>query len=265
MNQDHLLTSINDNVGTITFNRPDRGNALSPEMLIRIHQILTRWADEGPVRCVVISGGQEKAFCSGFDISAIPTQVEPEMEQLIREHNPLELAFKSIKHFPYPTIAMWNGYCFGAGLNLSMVCDIRIAADTVKVGMPPARLGLVYHPEGLVEFVQAIGMAATREIFFTARTYPASQAKEIGLVNHVVPRETLLDFTYAMAGEIASNAPISLKNTKAILAMIEENMMLGPDSKANAERLQAEGFMSDDLREGQMAFLEKRKPLFKGK
>ena len=265
MNQERLLTSINDHVGTITFNRPDRGNSLSPEMLIHIYQILTRWAEEEAVRCVVISGGQGKAFCSGFDITAIPTQVEPAMEQLIRDHNPLELAFKSIKTFPYPTIAMWNGYCFGAGLNLSMVCDIRIAAEGVKVGMPPARLGLVYHAEGLVEFVQAIGMAATREIFFTARTYSASQAKEIGLVNHVVPKETLVEFTNAMAREIAANAPLSLKNTKTILAMIDENWMIPPDKKAEAERLQAQGFASEDLKEGQMAFLEKRKPVFKGR
>ena len=265
MTQEPIFTSINGHIGTITFNRPDKGNALSPEMLVHIHRILSKWSEEDAVRCVVISGGTGKAFSSGYDITAIPTRVDPEMEQVLREHNPLELAFKSIKTFPYPTIAMINGYCFGAGLNLAMICDIRIATDTVKVGMPPARLGLVYHAEGLVEFVQAIGMAATRELFFTARTYMAAEARDIGLMNHVIPKETLVDFTDAMAGEIAENAPISLKNTKAILAMIDENMMISPENKEKADRLQAQGFVSDDLKEGQMAFLEKRKPVFTGK
>ena len=265
MAQDVLLESVEDHVGTITFNRPEKGNSLSPEMLIRMYQTLTRWEQEGTVRCVVLSGGQGKAFCAGFDIGAIPTEVNPEMEELIKTHNPLELAFKSLKLFPYPTIASWNGYCFGAGLNLSMVCDIRIAADTAKVGMPPARLGLVYHPEGLVEFVQAIGMAATRELFFTARTYLARQAKDMGLVSHLVPKEELFDFTYLMAREIASNAPIALKSTKTILNMLEKNMTLSDEDKAQAQMLQALGFASEDLKEGQLAFMEKRKPVFKGK
>jgi enoyl-CoA hydratase/carnithine racemase len=131
--------------------------------------------------------------------------------------------------------------------------------------MPPARLGLVYHPEGLVEFVQAIGMAATRELFFTARTYLAQQAKEMGLVSHLVPKDELSGFTYEMAREIASNAPIALKSTKTILNMLEKNMALSADDKAQAQMLQALGFVSEDLKEGQLAFMEKRKPVFKGR
>ncbi|MEW5735282.1 MAG: enoyl-CoA hydratase-related protein [Thermodesulfobacteriota bacterium] len=265
MAEQAILSEVKGHVGTITFNRPERRNALSPDMLIGLHLILEKWAEGTEVRCVVVTGGTGKAFCSGYDISAIPTEMSPEMEKVIREHNPLELAFTSMKNFPYPTIAMWNGYCFGAGLNLSMVCDIRTASDTVKLGMPPAKLGLVYHPDGLIEFVQAAGFAATRELFFSGRTISAKLAKEMGLVNHVLPAEELAAFTYELAEEIAGNAPISLKNTKKILNMLEKSFLLSDADRKQAEVLQAEGFASEDLKEGQMAFLEKRKPVFKGR
>lgn len=265
MAEDAILESVKDYVGTITFNRPERRNALSTDMLFTLHLLLEKWAQDGAVRCVVITGGQGKAFSSGYDIASIPTQVSPEMEELIKNHNPLELAFSSLKNFPYPTIAAWNGYAFGAGLNLSMCCDMRIACREAKVGMPPAKLGLVYHPAGLVEFIQAAGMAPTRELFFTARNFTAQEAFEMGLVNHVVPKEELFPFVDAMAAEIASNAPISLRNTKKILNMLEKSISLSAEDKAAAELLQAEGFASEDLREGQMAFMEKRKPNFKGR
>jgi enoyl-CoA hydratase len=265
MANEAVLESVSDFVGTITFNRPERRNALSPYMLFSLHLILEKWARDGEVRCAVITGGEGKAFCSGYDIASIPTDITPEMEDLIRNHNPLELAFSSVKNFPYPTIAAWNGYAFGAGLNLSMCCDIRIAASGIKIGMPPARLGLVYHPAGLIEFIQAAGMAATRELFLTARNFTSEEAFDMGLANHVVAREELFPFVRALAGEIALNAPISLRNTKKILNMLEKSIALSPEDKALAEKLQAEGFASEDLREGQMAFLEKRKPVFRGR
>ncbi len=265
MAENVVLDKVEGFVGTITFNRPERRNALSPDMLFSVHMILERWAREQAVRCVVITGGEGKAFSSGYDIASIPTDVTPEMEELIKKHNPLELCFGTVKNFPYPTIALLNGYAFGAGLNLSMCCDIRVICDEAKIGMPPAKLGLVYHPAGLVEFVQAAGMATTRELFFSGRNFTAAEAFEMGLVSHVKPRAELSAFAYALAAEIAGNAPISLRNTKRILNMLEKAFNISEADRAEAERLQAEGFASEDLREGQMAFLEKRKPVFKGK
>ncbi|MFZ5572222.1 MAG: enoyl-CoA hydratase/isomerase family protein [Thermodesulfobacteriota bacterium] len=260
-----VLETVSDYVGTITFNRPERGNALSPEILFTLHRLLEKWAGEEAVRCVVITGGEGKAFSSGYDIAAIPTRAAPEMAELIKKHNPLELAFSSVKHFPYPTVALLNGHCFGAGLNLAMCCDLRIAAADVKIGMPPAKLGLVYHPAGLVDFILAAGMSATRELFFTGRTYTAEAALDMGLLNHVVAKDEVFAFTRKMAADIADNAPISLKNNKKILNMLEKAISLTAEDQAEAERLQAEGFASEDLQEGQRAFLEKRKPHFKGK
>lgn len=265
MRKTMLIKEILDNVGTLKINRPEQGNALSVDLLIELHLILKEWAETGEVRVVVITGNSEKAFSSGFDIAAIPTDLTPEAAEILKKSNPLELALNSVKEFPYPVIAMVNGYCFGAGLNLAICCDIRIGADHIKAGMPPVKLGLVYHPQGLSQFVEVLGMAKTREIFLTGHTYAGKEVHEMGLVDHQVPAGVLSDTVYAMAGEISRNAPLSLKGTKKILNMIGKYALIAPEDIREAETLIAGAFNSADLKEGQTAFLEKRKPGFTGK
>ena len=260
-----LIKEIAGQVGTLKLNRPDRGNALTPELLADLHLILTRWAENESVRCVVITGNSEKAFSSGYDISAIPTELSPEAAELLKTNNPLTLALDSVKNFPFPVIAMINGYCFGAALNLAVCCDVRIGADHIKAGMPPAKLGLVYHPEGLSQFIEVAGMAKTREIFFTGRTYRGREVKDMGLVDHLVPAAKLSETVYAMADEISKNAPLSLKGTKKILNMIGKYSLIGSEYVKDAQELIAEAFNSDDLKIGQAAFIEKRNPVFTGK
>lgn len=260
-----LLTDVSSHVGTITFNRPERKNALSPELLLMIHATLSEWARTDEVRCVVMTGGGGKAFSSGYDIASIPTEMTPELSELMKTGNPLEFALNTVAGYPYPTIAMLNGYAFGAGLNLAMCCDMRIAVEDVRVGMPPAKLGLVYHPEGLRQFMEVLGMARTREIFCTGRTYHGREALHMNLVDRLVPEGEIVSFTYGLAAEIAQNAPLSLKGTKRILTMFSERMRLSEDQMKQAEKLINEAFNSDDLKEGQRAFFEKRTPRFQGK
>ena len=260
-----LIKKVEHRVGTLKLNRPERRNALSPALLAELHLALKKWAEEDTVRVVVITSNSDKAFSAGFDILNIPTEVTPENAEVLKANNPLELALNSVKNFPFPVIAMINGYCFGAGLNLTMCCDIRIGADHIKVGMPPVKLGLVYHPEGLNQFIEVIGMAKTREVFLTGHTYSGKEIKDMGLVNYLVPAAKLAETVYAMAEEIAKNAPLSLKGTKKILNMIGKNFLINPEDINAAEVLIGEAFNSDDLKEGQTAFFEKRDPVFTGK
>jgi enoyl-CoA hydratase/carnithine racemase len=262
---EELLKEIKGNVGTLTFNRPERRNSITPDMLVQIYLTLKEWAEQDTVRAVVITGGEGKAFSSGYDILSIPTEVTEETKEALKASNPLELGLHSIKNFPYPTIAMVNGYAFGAGLNTLMCCDIRIGADDIKAGMPPAKLGLVYHPEGLRQFIHVLGMAKTREVFFAARNYQGQELLDMGLVDHLVPRSKLKETTYRMAEEIAGNAPLSVKGTKRIMNMLEDSLALTEEQLAEAEKIIAHAFNSHDLKEGQTAFIEKRKPKFIGK
>ena len=265
MEKTELIKEISGAVGTLKLNRPERRNALSPSLLVELHLTLKKWEEEDSVRVVVITGNSGKSFSAGYDITAIPTDLTPEALEILKTDNPLELALNSVKNFHFPVIAMINGYCFGAGLNLAMCCDIRIGADHIKVGMPPAKLGVIYHPEGLKQFIEVIGMAKAREIFFTGHTYQGLEVKSMGLVDHLVPIADLSETVYRMAEEISKNAPLSLKGIKKIMNMIGKHPVLESEDMMGAETLIAEAFNSEDLKEGQTAFIEKRKPVFTGK
>jgi enoyl-CoA hydratase/carnithine racemase len=179
--------------------------------------------------------------------------------------NPVESLFNRIVNYPFPVIAMINGLAFGAGCELSVCCDIRIGADHICMGMPPAKLGLAYPWKGLQRFIQVIGLTSTRELFFTARSYEGRRLKEIGLVDYLLPAEELETFTYQMAEEIAANAPLALKGTKRILNLLLNSSSPPVDCQKEAESITEAVFLSEDLKEGRMAFLEKRRPRFKGR
>jgi enoyl-CoA hydratase/carnithine racemase len=259
-----LLIERKENISTLTINRPDKRNSLTPEVLMLMHQELTEYAKGDDVRAVIIRGIGDVAFSSGYDIRAIPTRDTPELERNAGNKNYLEMAQDSIVNFPYPVIAMLNGYAFGGGCELAISCDIRVGADDIRMGMPPAKLGLIYSVNGLMRFIRVVGWGRTKEIFFTGRYYDAERVKEFGMVDYLLPRSELQHFTYELANEIAGNSPLSLKGTKRILNMIAKQSLNEQDQK-EANKLIGESFASDDLKEGQMAFLQKRQAVFKGK
>lgn len=261
-----LLHEQRDHIGLITFNRPQQRNALSPRLLRELREVLTVWAASGDIRVVIFTGAGDKAFSAGYDIGAIETVGPGHKEKKANGDNatPFEQALKAVRNFPYPTIAMLNGHCFGGALHLALCCDLRIAADHISMGMPPARLGVVYGPEGLLEFIQVLGSARTRELMFTGRPYRGQEMIEMGLVRYLVPRDALENTVFELAREIAANAPLSLKGMKRIMNLVE-SPDFSQELKAEAKRLVVEGFASADLKEGQRAFLEKRKPVFTGK
>jgi enoyl-CoA hydratase/carnithine racemase len=260
-----LLTEISNNVCTLTLNRPQKKNSLSPQLVEKLRETFAQLAADDTVRAVIIRGAGEQAFCSGYDIGSLPTRDATDVDEKLKTLNPVEALFNAVVRYPYPVIAMLNGLAFGAGCELSVCCDIRIGADTIRMGMPPARLGLVYPWSGLQRFIQVIGLRNTREIFFTARTYQGQRLKELGLVDYLVSPDELELFTYRMAGEIAANAPLALKGTKRVLNLLLESVARDPQNLSQAEAITRKAFLSEDLKEGRLAFLEKRKPQFKGR
>lgn len=260
-----LLAERRGLVGVITFNRPERRNALTPAMLIELHDALEGWAKRGEVRAVVFTGAGDKAFSAGFDIGAIPTRADPELARRLRETNPLELGLSSVKRFPFPTIAMLGGHCFGAALNLALCCDLRIGSDDTVVGMPPARLGIVYPADGIAQFASVLGMARAREMFLTGRSYRGAEVEKLGVVGRMVARSELTAATFALAEEIAGNAPLALRGLKRMLDLVEAASPLSAEARQESAALMAAALQSEDAREGQRAFAEKRRPRFSGR
>jgi len=266
MTEDNILfVETKGYVSTLTLNRPHKRNALSPDLLIKLHQTFQEIGQNDKVRTIVLKGAGDKAFSAGYDIAAITTNIPEDPEDRLKEENSLDLAISGIQAYPYPVIAMLNGHAFGAGCELAASCDIRIAADDIKMGIPAAKLGLVYPLRGLMQYVQTIGFSFTSELLFTGRPIDAARALDIGLINYALPRAELETFTDDMAREIAGNAPLAGKGTKRILGLIRQSFNMPEDHLKEAETIIARTFNSEDLKEGQAAFLEKRKPVFQGR
>ena len=258
-----LMVEIKGFMAFLTLHHPEKRNALTPELLTELRMTLERFSEKDDIRCVVIRGSGDTVFSSGYDIAVIPVGREPEERQ--ETPDALLKALRAVKNFPYPVIAMLNGHAFGAGFNLCACCDIRIAAEDIKMGMTPARLGVAYHPEGIQQFIEAFGLARTKEIFYTARIFQGRDLLEKGLVDHLVPKPDLEAFTLAYAESITRNAPLSLKGIKKIIALFEKNTALGSDDLEAADQWIQKCFQSNDLKEGRAAFLEKTTPEFTGK
>jgi len=264
-NNNILFVEHKSYVSTLTLNRPEKRNSLSPDLLVKLCQTLEELGQNDDVRTVVIRGSGERAFSAGYDIAAIPTNVPEDLQERLKQENPLDLAVAAIVNYPYPVIAMLNGYAFGAGCELAVSCDIRIAADDIKMGVPAAKLGLVYPMRGMLRYVQSVGFTATSELLLTGRSFDTKRALQMGLINYALPRTELETFTYELAQEMAANAPLSLKGTKRILGFLRQSFEMPADLATEAESIITRAFNSEDLKEGQRTFLEKRKPVFKGK
>lgn len=262
---DLVVVEERDRVALLTLNRPEKYNALTPALLVELHKAIAELSRRDDIRCLVIRGTGDKAFCSGYDLGQLPTSMTPEIAEMLKENpNPLALGLDAITAFPYPVIAMLNGVAIGAGCELAVTCDIRIGADDIRMGMPPAKLGLVYAPSGIRKLLDLIGPANTRELFFTAKFVNATRAREMGLVNYLLPRDQLERFTFDMASDIAEKAPLALRGMKRIINLLLERGELDEAGNAEAGTLIAASLASQDLKEGQRAFLEKRKPEFRG-
>ncbi|MCC6175159.1 MAG: enoyl-CoA hydratase/isomerase family protein [Chloroflexi bacterium] len=258
---DALLLDARGPIRTITLNRPEQRNALPPDDWLRLRDLLDEIEADRAARVIVLRGAGGRAFSSGYDIGAL-RELDEQGVVLSTPDDPFEVALATVISHRLPIIAMLNGFAVGGGCTLAAGCDIRIAAASARLGMPPARLGLLYSATELRPFVDLLGPARTKWLFFSGRIVPAQRALEWGLVDEVVPDDELEGYTYALAEEIAANAPLSVQGTRLILREMRDSV---PEASAAriAEEIRRVN-TSRDLAEGKRAFLEKRKPEFQG-
>ncbi|HJU16092.1 MAG TPA: enoyl-CoA hydratase [Stellaceae bacterium] len=249
-------------IGHLIFNNPARRNAVSLEMWEAVQSILDDFERDEGVRVIVVSGAGGRAFVSGADISEF-AEKRASAEAAEAYSRISEAARARLEATPKPTIAMIRGYCIGGGVGTALACDLRIAAEGARFGIPAAKLGLGYAYDGIRRLIDLVGPAAAREIFYTARQFSAEEALRMGLVNQVVAEDRLEDYVNEYCGMIAENAPLTLRAVKTIVreAVKDESER----DLALCRRVVDDCFRSRDYTEGRTAFMEKRKPNFQGK
>jgi enoyl-CoA hydratase/carnithine racemase len=258
-----LLDRPAEAVARLTIANPARRNALDHEILDTIADVLPQLDRGIETRCVIITGAPP-LFSAGYDIASIPEETfERDAEALVA--HPFHAAMEAIGKYPWPIVAAINGHCLGGGLELAITCDIRLCVADAKLGMPPAKLGLIYGHTGLRKFLDTIGLAHTKELFLTGRNVDAGRAERIGLVNHVLPDQQLEPAAVELAAEIAENAPLSMRGNKHAIDLLTANPELTEQQERGLVVLRESCFGSEDLREGIRAFSEKRRPNWTGR
>lgn len=257
-----LIAKKEGAIGWIVFNNPARHNAVSLEMWQSLPQVLDAFAKDPEVRVIILRGEGDKAFVAGADISQFKEKrSSPEAVKIYNAAS--DDAGQALRDCPKPTIAMIRGYCIGGGTAIAVNCDIRIAAEDARFGVPAAKLGLGYRFSGIRRLADIVGPAATAEIFYTGRQFSAQEALQMNLINRLVPVSELEKYTLELATTIGNNAPLTIAAVKrALIEYLKDPSQRDLDL---CQKMVDDCYRSEDYAEGQTAFMEKRKPVFRGR
>jgi enoyl-CoA hydratase/carnithine racemase len=248
-------------VARLTISNPGKRGALDHAILDAFTSTLAKL----DAKCLIVTG-EQTTFSAGYDIGDLRGggQFADEADRLVA--NPFAAALEALEAYRYPTLAALNGHAIGGGLELALACDLRIAASTIAVGMPPAKLGLVYSHTGIRKFIDTIGAPRTRELFLVGRRIDARTAREWGLVNAIAEEGRLAEQALELAREIAANAPLAQQGNKRVIrAVLDAQSAMDPDTERELIELRRACFASEDFREGVRAFSEKRAPRWLGR
>ena len=253
-----ILDEPAEGVARLTIANPERRGALDHELL----DALAGHARTLEARCLVIRG-TGSVFSAGYDIGNLEGQGFEETAERLVAH-PFHDAIEALEAYAYPIVGEINGHAIGGGLELALTCDIRLASRTARLGMPPAKLGLIYSHTGLRKFIDVCGPANTAELFHVGEPVDADRALTMGLVNEAVEPDRLEGRVLELAAQIAANAPLSLAGNKRIIRTLR-NQPMPAEVERELIELRESCFRSEDFREGVRAFAEKRKPRWRGR